>query len=57
MIDQPGRILAVTIFAPIVIYKSIVFKDKFLLFFGILLFIWDLYWILCKKPISNECKN
>jgi hypothetical protein len=44
--DQPGRILAVFVFAPTLFYKSIVYKDKFIRRFAELLFIWDLYWLL-----------
>ena len=48
MQDQPGRIFAITVFAPLLIYKGYQYKDNFLIFFGILLFIWDLYWLLFK---------
>ena len=44
--DQPGRVLAILVFAPYLGKAGIDYKDKFLLFFGILLFIWDLFWII-----------
>lgn len=52
--DQPGRILAVILFAPILIYKGYLYSDIFLVFFGILLFIWDLYWLLWKEPCHTS---
>jgi len=44
--DQPGRFLAVFVFAPFIIYKGNIYKDNYLIMFGILLFFWDLYWII-----------
>ena len=44
--DQPGRVLAILVFAPYLVKAGIDYKDKFLLFLGILLFIWDLFWII-----------
>ena len=48
--DQPGRLLAVFLFAPILIYKGHKYSDNFLILFGLLLFLWDLYHILYTKP-------
>lgn len=48
--DQPGRVLAVFVFGPILIYKGRKYDDGFLLFFGVLLILWDLYWLLFKEP-------
>ena len=50
--DQPGRIMAVFIFAPLIAYKACLYNDIFLLIFSIMLFIWDLYWLINKKPGS-----
>ena len=50
--DQPGRYFAILIFAPFLIYKSCLYNDKSLLFLGILLFTWDLYWIINNPPKS-----
>ena len=36
--DQPGRILAVFVFAPFLIYKGKLYKDNHLIMFGFLLF-------------------
>jgi hypothetical protein len=48
--DQPGRLLAVTVFGPIILYKSLEYNDVFLLIFAALLIIWDAWWLLFKKP-------
>ena len=48
--DQPGRIFAIFIFAPFLIYKGYIYKDCTLILLGTLLFIWDLYWILNHPP-------
>ncbi len=48
--DQPGRIFAIFIFAPLLIYKGYIYNDYILILLGILLFIWDLYWILNYPP-------
>ena len=55
--DQPGRLVAVCIFAPILLYKGYLYKDIFLICFGILLFIWDLYWLLLKDPCVSTAFN
>lgn len=48
--DQPGRFLAVCVFGPMLIFKGLDYKDIFILAFGLLLILWDLYWLLCKPP-------
>ena len=48
--DQPGRLLAVFFFAPVLIYKGYEYSDKFLILFGLILLLWDLYHILYTKP-------
>jgi hypothetical protein len=55
--EQPGRLLAVFILAPIIAYKSYVYNDLFLLIFSIMLFIWDLYWLICKEPIQESIQE
>jgi hypothetical protein len=52
--DQPGRVLAVFVFGPLIIYKGFVYKDAFLYFFGVLLILWDLFWVLDHKPKQKE---
>jgi hypothetical protein len=51
--DQPGRLFAVFILAPLIAYKGYIYNDVFLLIFSIMLFIWDLYWLIYKDPLCN----
>ncbi len=58
--DQPGRILAVFVLGPIILYKGLItYKDWFLICFAIILILWDLWWIICKPPrvIEQEQVN
>jgi hypothetical protein len=50
--DQPGRLCAVFILAPLIAYKACIYNDTFLLIFSIMLFMWDLYWLIYKKPCN-----
>lgn len=52
--DQPGRVLAVFVFGPLLVYKGVIYKDWFLIMFGILLIVWDMYWLLFKEPCVNK---
>lgn len=52
--DQPGRILAVTVVSPLLLYKGIQYNDNFIKLFAIVLFLWDLYWILCFPPKESN---
>ena len=51
--DQPGRFLACFLFAPIIGFKGVDNNDWFLVLFAIMLFTWDLYWIMFKKPVTD----
>lgn len=46
--DQPGRILAVFVLAPLIFMKGLKYKDVFLIVFAVVLFLWDLYWLLTE---------
>ena len=48
--DQPGRVFAIVVFAPLLIYKGSVYNDSWLIILGLLLFFWDLYWIIYYPP-------
>ena len=48
--DQIGRYFAVFIFAPLLLQKGYIHDDILLLILGILLFVWDLYWLLFREP-------
>ena len=50
--DQPGRILAVFVLAPILFFKSVEHNDAFIHSFAVLLFTWDLYWLIRLPPRS-----
>ena len=43
--DQPGRVLAVFVFAPVLLHRSFKYDDTFIRAFATLLFAWDLYWL------------
>jgi hypothetical protein len=48
--DQPGRIAAVFIVAPMIAHKGFIeYDDQFLKGFSVTLFVWDLWW-LCNRP-------
>lgn len=48
--DQPGRVLAVCVFAPLIVARGRRYGDAFLVFFGYALFVWDLGWLLFARP-------
>jgi hypothetical protein len=48
--DQIGRYFAVLIFAPLLVYKGQIYGDDELVGLGVLLFVWDLYWMLFREP-------
>ena len=48
--DQPGRLLAVFVFAPALFYKGITYNDAFIRAFAVILFAWDTYWLLVWLP-------
>ena len=50
--DQPGRVVAVFVFAPALFYKSIMYNDSFIRAFAVTLFVWDTYWLLVWPPKS-----
>lgn len=49
--DQPGRLLAVFVIAPILLYKGLVqHRDWFITLFAVILFLWDLWWLMTAAP-------
>jgi len=48
--EQPGRILAIFVFAPYLIYCGYIYNNIFLLLFGIIFLIYELLWIIFYKP-------
>lgn len=52
--DQPGRVAAVFIFSPLLLFKGIKYNDIFISSFGLLLYLWDLYWLILKNPVHSK---
>lgn len=48
--DQYGRIFAVLVFAPYLIYSGYKYNDKILSILGLILFVYELFWICNKGP-------
>lgn len=48
--DQPGRIFAVIIFAPYLVYRGLVYRDTLLTMLGLALFLYELFWLLSQPP-------
>jgi hypothetical protein len=46
--DQPGRIVAVCIVSPILAHKGYTYDDVFIKAFAVLLFSWDLWWLVAR---------
>lgn len=55
--DQPGRLVAVGIVSPLLMYKGVMYEDVFIQGFSLVLFVWDLYWIITKPPIVRGVNN
>ena len=55
--DQPGRFLAVFIISPILLYKGYQYRDWFIMSFAIILFLWDLYWLLMEPARTHIQHN
>ena len=45
------------IVAPILFYKGLKYNDLFIIAFSIVLFLWDLYWLVTSKPNSYIDKS
>lgn len=48
--DQPGRVFAVAVFSPLLIYKAMMYHDITLGILGAMLFTWDLFWLIKHTP-------
>ena len=53
MTDQPGRMLAVFFFGPILVFKGVRYNDYFIVTFGLLLIVWDLFWLMFREPLKK----
>ncbi len=57
MTDQYGRLFAVFIFAPYLIYSGYKYKDHILIILGILLFCYECFWIYFSGPQAIYLKK
>lgn len=48
--DQYGRLFAIFIFSPLLVYKGFYYNDILLLFLGCSLFFYECFWILTCGP-------
>mgnify|MGYP001262553358 CR=1 FL=1 len=48
--EQPGRMFAIFIFGPYLIYKGNVFNDDLLVFMGIIFILYELFWVINYDP-------
>ena len=61
--DQPGRLFAILVFAPFLIFRGISYQDALLTILGIALFFYEIFWIITAPPqhatlpFSNSAEN
>ena len=48
--DLAGRLLAILILGPYLIYKGYIIKDNILIFLGVVSLLYELLWVLNIKP-------
>ncbi len=48
--DQPGRLLAVFVLGPALIWKAHAYQDTFIMLFASMLIVWDAWWLFFKEP-------
>ena len=48
--EQPGRVCAIFIFGPLLIYKGDKYNDKLLKIFGFIFIIYEIFWVLFHSP-------
>ena len=48
--EQPGRIFAICILSPYLIYKGYKFNDSILIIVGILFIFYECFWVLNYRP-------
>ena len=53
--DQPGRFIAVFVVSPVLAYKGfVVYDDTFIKAFSVVLFAWDLWWLIMREPVRSK---
>lgn len=50
MTDQYGRLFAIFFFSPYLVYCGYKYKDKILLLLGVILFLYEIFWIYYSGP-------
>ncbi len=55
--DQPGRLIAVFVFSPLILWRGYKYDDVFLVIFALTLFLWDFYHIIFSRPNEPIYKN
>jgi len=48
--EQPGRVFAILLFGPYLIYCGIKYKNYLLLFLGIIFIVYELFWVMFFDP-------
>lgn len=48
--DQPGRVFAVIVFAPYLVYRGLAHRDTLIIVFGVVLFLYEMFWLLSRPP-------
>ncbi len=48
--EQPGRIFAILIVGPYLIYKGYQFEDNIMVYLGILFILYELFWVINYEP-------
>lgn len=48
--EQPGRIVAILIVGPFLVYKGVTFNDITLYGLGILFILYEVFWVLYYEP-------
>lgn len=46
--DQPGRLFAIFLFGPYLIYTAHKISDHYLLLMGIIFILYEIFWVLSK---------
>ncbi len=55
--EQPGRIFAILVIGPYLIYKGYKFRDNILIYLGILFILYELFWIINYDPKTISIKT
>tara|TARA_Y100000591_G_C21670650_1_gene612733 strand:+ start:401 stop:604 length:204 start_codon:yes stop_codon:yes gene_type:complete len=48
--EQPGRLLAIILIAPYLIYCGYIYNNIYLIVLGIIFMIYEIFWVIFYKP-------